>query len=53
MVPLVDYTGLWWSPWHPGWGFSIDQLPDHRLIVMWYVYDTDGQAVWYSLQPGS
>ena len=50
VVPLVDYSGLWWSPSTPGWGISIEQFPDNFLHAVWYAYDADGRKLWYSFQ---
>jgi hypothetical protein len=50
--PLADYTGIWWNPRESGWGLSIHQGTTSQLFVTWYVYDANGQPVWYTIQMG-
>jgi hypothetical protein len=40
-------TGLWWNANESGWGAAITQQSD-KLFVAMYVYDTVGNATWYS-----
>jgi hypothetical protein len=51
--PVVDYSDHWWNPQESGWGLTITQHPSDRLFAVWFVYSQSGQAVWYTLQPGT
>jgi hypothetical protein len=50
--PMVNYSGLWWSPSESGWGLSIAQGATNKLFAVWFVYGPSGEPVWYTLQPG-
>jgi hypothetical protein len=50
--PLTNYTGMWWNPRESGWGLSINQSATAQVFVAWYVYDANGQPVWYTIQMG-
>ena len=50
--PLTDYSGLWWNPQESGWGLSLHQSALHVLFGAWFVYGTNGQPEWYTLQGG-
>ena len=41
-------TGVWWNANESGWGASITQQSDKVFVAM-YVYDAQGNAVWYSV----
>jgi hypothetical protein len=40
------YTGNWYDPSQSGHGFSIEVLPDARLLVEWYVFAPGGGQTW-------
>ncbi|TXT39967.1 MAG: peptidase S8 and S53 subtilisin kexin sedolisin [Comamonadaceae bacterium] len=40
-------TGWWWSPQESGRGFSIE-LQGNSLFMTGYMYDTNGNPIWYS-----
>jgi hypothetical protein len=50
--PLTDYSGLWWNPQESGWGLSIHQSARYTLFAALYVYDSQGRAQWFTIQPG-
>lgn len=50
--PLTNYQGVWWNPSESGWGLSIHQGASWQLSAAWFVYNANGQAVWYTIQPG-
>ncbi len=51
-VPAVNYSDIWWTASESGWGLSVSQGPTNVLFAVWFVYDSSGKPVWYSLQPG-
>jgi len=51
--PLADYTGMWWTPQESGWGLSIHQASVDTLFGTLFVYDAQGRAQWFTMQPGS
>jgi hypothetical protein len=46
-VVSTNYSDLWWNPLESGWGANITQQDD-LLFVTFFVYGTNGQAVWYT-----
>ena len=57
VTPLVaaasDYTDMWWvGPTENGWGVSITQHGRAQFIVL-YVYDNNGNPIWYVLPEGT
>jgi alpha-tubulin suppressor-like RCC1 family protein len=42
-------TGYWWNPSEPGRGFSLE-VQNGTLLFAGYMYDTDGNPIWYSSQ---
>jgi hypothetical protein len=50
--PLTDYSGLWWNPLESGWGLSLHQSALHSLFGGWFVYGSNGEPEWYTLQGG-
>ncbi len=52
--PQRDYTGQWDVLSEGGRGLSIFQFPApaNTLFVLWFVYDGQGRASWYQLDPG-
>ena len=51
--PVVDYSGMWWTPSESGWGLSISQGATNQVFAVWFVYGQSGEPTWYTLQPGS
>lgn len=43
-----DYVGFWWKPAESGWGLTIQQQ-GARTFGVWFTYDAQGAAVWYTL----
>ena len=41
-------SGSWFDPAQDGHGFSIEVLPDNRMLANWYTYAPTGGAVWIS-----
>jgi SAM-dependent methyltransferase len=52
ILPLLDYSDLWWNPSEPGWGVGIHQHANGQLVAFWLGYDADGSPTWLSLHPG-
>lgn len=50
--PLADYSGVWWNTSESGWGLSLHQGRFHELFGAIYVFGTDRQPEWYTLQSG-
>ncbi|MBL8298603.1 MAG: hypothetical protein JNN30_09680 [Rhodanobacteraceae bacterium] len=48
--PTRDYTGQWDVRTEGGRGLSMFQF-DRVLFALWFVYDNQGRAVWYQLDP--
>lgn len=48
--PTRDYTGQWHRPAEGGRGLSLFQFPN-VLFGLWFVYDGQGRASWYQLDP--
>ena len=41
------FTGSWYDPTQSGHGLSLEILPDHRLLVLWFTFNPDGtQQSW-------
>lgn len=40
-----NYTGLWFDPTQPGWGFTVNSQAQTQLIAA-YTYDTAGLPFW-------
>jgi len=51
-VPAVNYTDMWWHPAESGWGLNIVQGATNEVFATWFVYDQNGNPVWYTLNPG-
>lgn len=51
--PTRDYTGQWDVLGEGGRGLSVFQFqaPANTLFVLWFVYDGQGRASWYQLDP--
>ncbi|MBX3724877.1 MAG: trypsin-like peptidase domain-containing protein [Xanthomonadales bacterium] len=51
--PTRDHTGQWDVATEGGRGLSIFQFPapGNTLFVLWFVYDSQGRASWYQLDP--
>lgn len=50
--PKADYNGLWWNPLESGWGLSLHQNTFVGLFGAWFVYGSNGQPEWFTLQGG-
>lgn len=50
--PLVNHSGMWWSPQEPGWGLSLHQSALHAMFGALFVYDAKGEPQWYTIQGG-
>lgn len=48
--PTRDYTGLWDLSSESGRGLSMFQF-NQLLFALWFVYDGQGRAAWYQLDP--
>lgn len=48
--PTREYTGQWSAPGEGGRGLSLFQFPN-VLFGLWFVYDGQGRASWYQLDP--
>jgi lysyl endopeptidase len=48
--PTRDYTGQWSAAAEAGRGLSLFQFPN-VLFGLWFVYDAQGRASWYQLDP--
>ena len=40
------HSALWYNPEQSGHGLNVYMLADDRIIVIWYVYDDQGNQVW-------
>lgn len=40
------HTGLWYNTDQSGHGLSLEVLPDNRMAVYWYTYDSEGNQMW-------
>ena len=43
-----NLVGFWWKPTESGWGLTIQQQGSSTFAV-WFTYDTQGAATWYTL----
>ena len=50
--PITDYSGLWWNAAESGWGLSLHQSPADAMFGALFVYGSDGEAEWFTLQGG-
>jgi hypothetical protein len=50
--PLTDYSGVWYNPDQSGWGLSITQAPSHGVFGALFVYGSNNQPQWFTLQGG-
>lgn len=39
-------SALWYNPEQSGHGLSVYMLEDKRIVVIWYVYDNQGNPLW-------
>ena len=54
IVPLFDYSDLWWTPSESGWGMSINQhTPSNIIFGVIYAYDTPRRPQWFVLPGGT
>lgn len=51
--PTRDYTGAWNVATESGRGLTLYQYPqnNNQLFAVWFVYDSQGRASWYQLDP--
>ena len=49
---LFNYTDLYWDSNESGWAVGVTQLASGALFLIWFVYDTTGQPVWYFVSGG-
>jgi cytochrome c553 len=54
IVPLFDYSDLWWTPAESGWGMSINQhTPSNIIFGVIYTYDSPQRPTWFVLPGGT
>jgi cytochrome c553 len=54
IVPLFDYSDLWWNPNESGWGFNLVQhSPSNNIFAVIYTYDTPKRPTWFVLPGGT
>jgi hypothetical protein len=41
-----SHSSLWYNPEQSGHGISVYLFDDNRIIVIWYVYDNNGNPIW-------
>ncbi len=46
LPPLAFVSGTWFDPSRNSEGFTIHVLPDGRVIMYWYTFDTTGNQLW-------
>ncbi len=44
----ASLVGFWWKPTESGWGVTIQQQ-GARTFAVWFTYDAQNQATWYTL----
>lgn len=49
--PTRNYTGQWDVASEAGRGLSLFQFDNNVLFALWFVYDAQGRASWYQLDP--
>lgn len=50
-APAVGaFTGQWWNAEEPGWGLSLSHASRNVIFAVWFVYDTRGEAHWYTAE---
>ncbi len=42
----ASFSTLWYDPQQNGHGINVYMLADNRILVIWYVYDNNGQPIW-------
>ena len=52
--PTRDYSGAWYVPAEPGWGFTAFQYNNEAqvLFILFFIYDGAGNAKWYEMGGG-
>ena len=50
--PITDYSGMWWNPAESGWGLMLHQAPTDVMFGALFLYGSDGEAEWFTLQSG-
>ena len=46
---VADYSGSWYVAEEPGWGVIINVLEESRSVGWLFVYDEEGQPLWFEL----
>ena len=46
---VADYSGSWYVAEEPGWGIIINVLEDSRTAGWLFVYDEQGEPLWFEL----
>jgi lysyl endopeptidase len=52
-APMEDYTDIWGTPGEAGWGVSIVQHANNKIVAIWFTYDNEGRAVWMAMTGGA
>jgi uncharacterized repeat protein (TIGR02543 family) len=50
---VVPQTGFWYNPAEGGRGYVIEVHSNNNLFIGGFMYDANGNAVWYSSGPGA
>gem|GEM_PF-7065993 len=45
-IMQAAHSAIWYNPEKSGHGLNVYMLADNRIIVIWYVYDDQGNQVW-------
>jgi uncharacterized repeat protein (TIGR02543 family) len=48
---VTPQTGFWFNPAESGRGFVIEQHSDNKLFIGGFMYDANGNAIWYASGP--
>jgi hypothetical protein len=54
-LPPDDFfvgSDLWWDPREAGAGFTVTQHASGQIFTVWYTFDAQGRATWYSMPGG-
>ena len=52
-APMDDYTDMWGTPGETGWGLSIVQHGNNKVMAVWFTYDANGQPLWLVMPGGT
>jgi uncharacterized repeat protein (TIGR02543 family) len=50
---FTPQTGFWYNPAEAGRGFVIEMHSDNNLFIGGFMYDANGNAIWYASGPGA